>query len=203
MVTERQPEVIPLADGELRFWPEFYSAKESMALMEMLRAEISWEQSMIRIAGRQIPIPRLNAWYGDAGADYRYSGVALRTLPWPRGLARVKTQVERATGHKFNSALVNLYRNERDSVDWHSDDEPELGPTPLVASVSLGESRCFELRRRDNHRDKYKLILPSGSLLFMAGDLQRHWQHRIGKEKHPCGARINITFRTVHNGRYR
>ncbi|MFA5630800.1 MAG: alpha-ketoglutarate-dependent dioxygenase AlkB [Porticoccaceae bacterium] len=201
MVSER--EIFPLLDGELHFWQQFLLPAESAALFDRLIQETPWEQSMIRIAGRPIPTPRLNAWYGDRGADYGYSGVSLRTLPWTQALAQLRTRVEHATGHSFNSALVNLYRNERDSVDWHSDNEAELGPKPVVASLSLGETRCFELRRRDNHRDKRKLALADGALLLMAGDIQRHWQHRVGKERYACGARINITFRTVHNGRYR
>src|SRR5690606_16649774 len=121
--------------------------------------------------------------------------------PWTKTLHRVKSAVENVTATSFNSALLNLYRNHNDSVDWHSDDEPELGVKPVVASLSLGEARWFEMRRRDNHRRRFKLLLSEGSLLLMCGDFQGLWQHRVGKEKAPCGERINITFRTVHNGR--
>lgn len=194
-------EVITLADGELHFWRDFFSADEAVSLFAKLRGETGWEQSHIRIAGRQIVIPRLNAWYGDRSADYSYSGVRLTTLPWTETLLNVKNRVESATHISFNSALVNLYRNEKDSVDWHSDDERELGNGPQVASVSLGETRCFELRRRNDHRQRFKLELPGGSLLLMGGTIQHHWQHRVAKEKHPCGERVNITFRWVHNSR--
>lgn len=192
-------EIIAIPGGELRYWPAFAGDTEAARLFAALKAETVWEQSRIRIAGRQIPIPRLNAWYGDRGADYSYSGVRLPTRPWTETLNSLKTRVEAATGTRFNSALLNLYRDEHDSVDWHSDDEPELGPEPQVASLSLGETRVFELRRRDDHRHKLKLALPGGSLLLMAGDIQHQWQHRVGKEKLPCGERINITFRSVHN----
>ena len=198
---ESSGERILIPGGELCFWPAAFAGNEAATLFERIREETPWEQSLIRIAGRHIPIPRLNAWYGDQGADYSYSGVRLETRGWTATLRAVKHRVERLTGHGFNSALLNLYRNERDNVDWHSDDEPELGARPIVASVSLGEQRSFELRRRDEPRRKFSLALPDGSLLLMAGELQQHWQHRVAKERQPCGERINITFRTVHNTR--
>jgi Alkylated DNA repair protein len=194
-----EPEIISLQGAELRFWPDFLESDIAANALENIRQQTPWVQSHIRIAGRVIPIPRLNAWYGDVGADYSYSGVALETLPWTSALAALKSIVEAATQHNFNSALVNLYRDNRDSVDWHADDEPELGLQPIVASLSLGESRTFELRRKDNHREKFKLVLPHGSLLLMAGNTQRQWQHRVAKEKPLCGERVNITFRKVHN----
>lgn len=193
------PEIISLPGAEMKFWPRFLADDRAAAMLVAVRQQTPWVQSDIRIAGRTIPIPRLNAWYGDAGADYSYSGVLLETQPWTETLKSLKFQVEACTGREFNSALVNLYRDNRDSVDWHADDEPELGRQPVVASLSLGESRTFELRRKDNHREKLKLLLPHGSLLLMTGDTQTHWQHRVAKEKTLCGERVNITFRTVHN----
>jgi alkylated DNA repair dioxygenase AlkB len=194
------PETIVLPGAELRYWPRFLPTEEADNLLGVITAKTPWVQSEIRIAGRVIAIPRLNAWYGNERADYSYSGVTLTTLPWTDTLARLKLETEKITGYRFNSALVNLYRDHRDSVDWHADNEPELGAQPVVASISLGEERCFELRRRDNHREKFKLPLVNGSLLLMAGDIQNQWQHRVPKEKSPCGQRVNITFRTVHNG---
>ena len=193
-----QPETIAVDDGELTFWPAFLTEARARELFCQLRDQTPWEQSEIRIAGKVISIPRLNAWYGETGADYSYSGVRLATLPFTPALAALRREVEQATGFAFNSALLNLYRHHNDSVDWHADDEPELGRNPVVASVSLGEPRRFELRRRDNHRNKLKIDLPDGSLLLMAGKLQHFWHHRVGKEKQPCGERINITFRRVN-----
>lgn len=194
-------ETIPLQDGELVFWPDFLPAAQAQGLFAELRQHTPWEQSEIRIAGRKIAIPRLNAWYGERGADYSYSGVALQTREFSAALASLKVAVEAAVGRPFNSALVNLYRHQRDSVDWHADDEPELGDNPPVASVSLGETRCFELRRKDDHRQRLKIALADGSLLLMRGRLQHYWQHRVAKEKSPCGERINITFRRVRLSR--
>jgi alkylated DNA repair dioxygenase AlkB len=193
-------EVIELQGGTLQLWSRFLGQGEAADYLARLRAEIPWHQSRIRIAGREIPIPRLNAWYGDLGADYGYSGIRLATQGWTASLAGLKQRVEAVCGEGFNSALANLYRDHRDSVDWHSDDEPELGLNPVVASLSLGETRRFELRRVDDHRQRCVLELPGGSLLLMTGALQHQWQHRVGKERLPCGERINLTFRTVVTG---
>jgi len=192
-------ETISLEGGLLRYWPQ----------------AVDWQQSHIRIAGRVIPIPRLNAWYGDPGADYSYPGVRLETLSWLPELVWLKNKVQQLSGYRFNSALVNLYRHGWDSVDWHADDEPELGIKPVVASVSLGTERRFELRPRSlagkaaaekatGARSRGKILaldLASGSLLLMAGSTQQHWQHRLPKVKtgnpEETGPRINITFRSV------
>ncbi|MFA5548622.1 MAG: alpha-ketoglutarate-dependent dioxygenase AlkB [Porticoccaceae bacterium] len=190
-------ETLVLRDGQLRYWPAFVEAAERAALFARLRAETPWKRSEISIAGRRIPIPRLNAWYGDPGADYSYSGVRLVTTPWTPLLSRVRERVEAATGLVFNSALLNLYRDGADSVDWHADDEPELGEAPQVASLSLGAVRRFELKHRTIPGQRYRLELPDGSLLLMAGPLQRHWLHRVPKEPRIAEARINITFRSV------
>ena len=196
-------ETIDLEDGQLRFWPAFLGVDEAQALFVELRDGVPWEHSEITIAGQRLPIPRLNAWYGDAGADYSYSGITLNTLPFSPTLAALRQRVEIACDERFNSALVNLYRDHRDSVDWHADDEPELGSNPVVASVSLGSERRFELRRKDNHRKKLGIVLPHGSLLLMTGKLQHFWHHRVGKESIPCNERINITLRRVNNPRGR
>lgn len=190
-------EVITLDGGQLRYWPGFIAMAQRSILFDTLRTETAWEQSRIRIAGRIIPIPRLNAWYGDADADYSYSGVTLQTRAWTPALLSLKQQVESATGVAFNSALLNLYRNGADSVDWHSDDEPELGTNPQVASLSFGTVRRFEVKHRTIPKNRYRIDLPDGSLLLMAGELQHHWLHRVPKQPGIDGERINITFRAV------
>jgi alkylated DNA repair dioxygenase AlkB len=190
-------EIIPLAGGELRYWAGFLPMNEADNYLEVIQRETPWEQTRIRIAGRVLSIPRLNAWYGDPGAHYGYSGANLPLLPWTETLAGLRHQVIRATGESFNSALVNFYRDGNDSVDWHSDDEAELGKNPAIASLSLGVEREFQLRTRQKPHQHRKIVLNHGSLLVMAGTLQHHWQHRIAKTPAITGARINITFRLV------
>ncbi len=190
-------EVIPLKGGQLRYWPLLLDGDRAARLFRVLYRDTPWVQNHIRIAGKSMPIPRLNAWYGDSGAHYSYSGIDLETHPWTRTLSALKAEVETCTGIGFNSALLNLYRDGRDSVDWHSDAEAELGPSPLVASVSLGVTRRFELRHRTLPGERFKIELPSGSLLLMEGAIQHNWQHRVPKEKGVTAPRINITFRRV------
>lgn len=148
--------------------------------------------------GRELLSPRLTAWYGDPGGEYSYSGVSHTPLAWTAPLLRLKHQVELATEAKFNSALLNLYRDGNDSVAWHSDDERELGPRPQIASLSLGAQRTFSLKhkaRRDLPR--VDLELTHGSLLWMGGTCQQHWLHQIPKRKRVTEPRINVTFRWI------
>ncbi len=193
------PEKIALAGGELRFWPAFLTPDAAAQLCAELLAETPWVQSHLVIAGREIPIPRLNTWYGDPGADYSYSGARMTRQPWPPALKRLKCGVEAHCATRFNSALLNLYRDGNDSVAWHSDDEPELGPEPLIATLSLGALRTLELRAKAD-RTRLRLPLPAGSLLLMAGALQHGWQHRIAKTTLAVGPRISITWRRVTAG---
>lgn len=188
-------ERLALPDAELRWWPQWLAAAEADALFAGLLAETPWEQSEIAIAGRRLRIPRLNAWYGDPGADYGYSGTRLARNPWTARLAALRARVERDTGASFNSALLNCYRSGADSVDWHSDDEPELGPAPVIAVVSVGVARNFELRHRTRPALRRCLTLGGGSLLLMAGPMQRCWRHRIPKQPGLAGVRISVTWR--------
>jgi alkylated DNA repair dioxygenase AlkB len=192
------PIAIPMIDAEVKFIRSFYRRDESALLMATLLHEIAWRQETIVLWGKQYPQPRLTAWYGDPGSRYRYSGMTLEPQTWTPALQRIRRDIERAAGQRYNSVLLNLYRDEHDSVGWHSDDEPELGPTPAIASLSLGETRCFRFRhktRKDQNRIALELI--DGSLLLMAGSTQRCWQHAIDKEKRARGPRINLTFRNI------
>jgi alkylated DNA repair dioxygenase AlkB len=190
---------LSLPDAALALWPDFLPAAESRELLRELAATAPWEQSLIRIAGRELPIPRLNVWYGDPGTNYGYSGARLESHPWTPALAALRRRVETITGREFNSALLNCYRSGLDSVDWHSDDEAVLGPEPAIATLSLGAARRFELRHRTQPGLRRHLVLENGSLLLMAGALQRHWRHRIPKQPAVADRRISITFRLVRS----
>lgn len=191
---------IDLPDGVVRYWPALIPKTEADGMMALLQSQVAWEQSEITIAGQRLKIPRLNAWYGDRGSDYSYSGRLFRARPWLPVLAELKQRVEQTTGASFNSALVNLYRDGQDSVDWHSDDEPELGRNPLIASISLGAVRRFQIKHKTRRDLALKTLeLDHGSLLLMAGEFQHHWRHRLPKMKGLSQPRINITFRRVAN----
>lgn len=202
-------EVISIPDGELHYAPGFLSpsaadttnatisATSADAHLAAIIADTPWQQSQLYIAGRPCLIPRLNAWYGDECTHYGYSGMRLALNPWTPRLSALRQQVEKAVGTGFNSALLNYYRSGSDSVDWHSDDEPELGANPVIAALSLGAERRFDLRHKTQKHLRYQLELEHGSLLVMAGSMQRYWAHRIAKTTDHCPARVSITFRQV------
>ena len=187
-----------LPQADLLFDPAFLAPAEAAALLVQLTAEVAWEQRAIRIFGQEMPQPRLTAWYGDAAARYTYSGLAWEPRLWTPALLALRQRIETATGAHFNSVLLNHYRHGRDSMGWHADDEPELGPAPTIASLSLGATRRFRLRPRAGlGHPPFGLDLPSGSLLLMRGPTQQHWQHALPKTARPVAARLNLTFRWV------
>ncbi|HEY8027553.1 MAG TPA: alpha-ketoglutarate-dependent dioxygenase AlkB [Burkholderiaceae bacterium] len=191
-------EAIDLPDADIRLMRGFYTEAEADRQFEILLRDTAWRADTITVWGKEYPQPRLTAWYGDPGADYTYSGLRMQALPWSPALGKIKADIEAKSGTRFNSVLINLYRNEHDSVGWHSDDEPELGAMPLIASLSLGATRRFKLKYKKGHRNKpFALDLTHGSLLLMGGDTQRYWSHAVEKERLSVGPRINLTFRTI------
>lgn len=189
-----QPIAAP--DADLRLFTGVFSETESERLFAELREAIAWRQDSITIGGRPVLTPRLTAWYGDPGAVYRYSGVTLVPMVWIDPLSEIRKRVEAVTEAGYNSVLANLYRDGRDSVGWHSDDEPELGGP--IASVSFGAVRRFVLRhKKRKDAPEIELWLPAGSVLLMQGPTQCYWRHRLPKTARPVGPRINLTFRTI------
>jgi alkylated DNA repair dioxygenase AlkB len=190
---------LPLAGAELSLWPHWLGSAEADALLAELQATIPWEVHRIRIYGREVDSPRLSCWIGDADATYIYSRTRFEPRPWTPVLATLRDRVEAACGTRFNSVLANLYRNGQDSMGWHSDNEPELGEQPTIASLSLGAVRRFRLRprRNDTRRDVHIIELGHGSLLRMAGHTQRLYEHDLPKTTAVIGPRINLTFRHV------
>ncbi len=167
-------------------------------LLAGLRAELPWRQEDVVLFGRRYCQPRLLTWHGDPEARYRYSRVLHEPMPWTPLLTALRRSVEAWTGHAFNSVLVNCYRDGQDAMGAHSDDEPELGPTPFIASLSLGAARPFVFHSRHTpRRPAHRLVLPDGSLLVMAGTTQRWWKHSLPRTRQPVGERINLTFRRV------
>jgi len=182
----------------LDYYPGFLGEERALALLEQLRRHTPWQQQSIHMYGKVLQTPRLTAWYGDKGSSYTFSGTRFDPLPWTPELAQLRQEIAGFTGMPFNSVLLNYYRDGNDSVAWHSDDEPELGDQPHIASLSLGQARRFDFRHRQDHRRKHSLQLTNGSLLLMKGDLQHSWEHRIPKSARPMAPRINLTFRMIH-----
>ncbi|WP_194714607.1 alpha-ketoglutarate-dependent dioxygenase AlkB family protein [Noviherbaspirillum soli] len=190
-------EPLAIPDADLRFMHGFYPPGECTSLLATLLEETPWRQERIEVWGKVHDQPRLTSWHGDPGTDYTYSGVTLATCPWTPLLSRLRSDIEEATGHRYNSVLLNLYRDQHDGVGWHSDNERELGRMPVIASLSLGETRSFRLRHRERKHAPVSIDLTDGSLLLMAGATQRNWQHAIPKERREKGPRINLTFRQI------
>ncbi len=182
--------------AEFQYIENFVDLAEASRLLQTLYTELRWEQQEIRLFGRKIPQPRLSCWYGDADAEYAYSGLRLAPLPWHPELSRLRRVLQGTLQHPFNSVLANAYRNGRDSMGWHADDEKELGTEPLIASLSLGACRRFLLRARRGNQTM-GLALQHGSLLLMRGTSQLHYRHSLPKTSKSVGLRINLTFRQI------
>ncbi|MEG7358679.1 alpha-ketoglutarate-dependent dioxygenase AlkB [Pseudomonas citronellolis] len=189
---------IHLEHAELRLIPNWCDEACATAWFAELVEHTPWEQPCVHLHGRDYPVPRLLAWYGDAEASYRYSGLVHRPLPWTPLLAEIRERVQAEVGQRLNGVLLNYYRDGQDSMGWHSDDEPELGRNPLVASLNLGGMRRFDLRRKGRAAIEHSLQLDSGSLLVMSGATQHYWQHQVAKTRRPVAPRLNLTFRLVH-----
>lgn len=212
---------IIVPDGKLFFAPNFFDKKISdrsveyflennshysidsdwksipiEAYEQLVFTNISWQQEYINLYGRK-PIPRLTAWYGDEGKSYSYSGIKQQPNTWNKGLLYIKEQIEKVADVPFNSVLLNWYRNGDDYLNWHADDEEELGINPIIASVNFGETRDFQLRNNDNRDLKLNIPLSHGTLLIMSGELQHFWQHAVPKRKKVHRSRFNLTFRVI------
>jgi alkylated DNA repair dioxygenase AlkB len=185
-----------LPDANVRYLPGAFAPADADRLFSALRHGIDWRQEEVVIFGQRRLVPRLVAWHGDPGSRYTYSGVAHEPLPWTEALREVRARAESLAGQPFNSVLLNLYRDGRDGMGWHADDEPELGRDPVIASVSLGATRRFRMRHR-KRRETVPMDLEHGSVLLMQGPTQHHWVHAVPKTARAVGERINLTFRRV------
>lgn len=194
-IPESAEELLP-KDGSAVLHRQAISSAESADAMKALLDLVPWEQRRVRVYGREVPQPRLVAWFGDPGRSYTYSGLTLDPSPWTSLLVELRSACEAIAGVAFNSGLANLYRDGRDSLSWHADDEPELGPDPVIASLSLGAERRFDFRHRESG-ETVRTLLPAGSVVVMSSGCQRQWVHQVPKMLRVNDPRINLTFRTI------
>ncbi|MXS71561.1 alpha-ketoglutarate-dependent dioxygenase AlkB [Flavobacteriaceae bacterium W22] len=180
----------------LEYKENFLSREEADLLKVQLLDTVPWEQRTQKMYDKTVLTPRLTAWYGDNNS-YDLDGNVSGANPWTPELLFLKERIEKEFGYQFNGVLLNLYRDNNDSVAWHRDKESRYGKRPVIASISLGETRNFDFRKKDHHQSKYSLPLPHGSLLIMKGDLQENWEHRIAKSTVLMKPRINLTFRLI------
>jgi alkylated DNA repair dioxygenase AlkB len=191
-----EQEHIPLSGGGLDYYPAYINEPEQ--LLTELRDQVEWQQPELQVYGRRHPSPRLVSFVGDPGISYHYSSFCHQANAWPAALQELRRRIEIDTGYRFNCGLLNYYRDGRDCMGYHSDDEPALGSSPCVASVSLGEVRDFCLKPKTGGKAQ-KIALASGSLLLMLPPTQEHWLHALPARKTQSGGRINITFRHIIN----
>ncbi len=181
-------------DGEIDLFEDAVDSPDTR-LVQLIEG-LAWAQQQIVVFNRLHNEPRLSAWYGDPDCSYTYSGITLIPKPWVEPLHTIKKACEELSGTSFNSVLANLYRDGNDSMGWHADNEPELGPNPTIASVSFGAERRFDLRHRISN-EKVQIVLPHGSILVMSGETQSHWMHAIAKTKKVREPRVNLTYRMI------
>ncbi len=182
----------------LRLWPTW--ACDADQKLIRLQQEIPWRQESITLFGRSHPMPRLTCWVADPGCTYRYSGLANEPQPWSAALLEIREALAATLGWRFNSVLLNRYRDGSDAMGWHADDEPELEPQAPIASLSLGASRSFRLRPRDRRAvaaEPISLELGHGDLLVMDPPTQQHWLHALPRRLRVRQERVNLTFRLI------
>lgn len=184
-------------DGEALYYPNFLSPELAKRYFTLLKEKVNWEQKSMHLYDKRVLLPRLTAWFGDSGQDYKYSGVLNQTQPWLEELLELKSILSEKPNLEFNSCLLNLYRSGKDHVSWHSDNEKELGLTPTIASLSLGGVRSFQFKHKIKELETIKLDLKPGDLVVMKGLTQRNWLHRVAPTAKDVDPRINLTFRNV------
>ena len=194
-----QPQALGMPNADVSYWPQPDLGVSPDAVLSQLVDQTHWRQDDVTVFGKTYAQPRLHAWHGDAGSEYSYSGLTLTPQPWTPLLKTLRDAVTDLSGARYNSVLLNLYRDQRDSMGMHADDERELGPNPVIASLSFGEVRVLTFKHRKRQDLKsVKVPLAHGSLLIMQGQTQHYWKHGIAKLSRACGPRLNLTFRLVN-----
>ncbi|MFH6604845.1 alpha-ketoglutarate-dependent dioxygenase AlkB family protein [Maribacter algicola] len=193
----RRPQNLKLPDSDIHYYPNFFDHEEADYFLRLFKTTILWQQDSIKVFGKVYPQPRLTALYGDNDKTYTYSNITMQPRNFTPELKVLKERIENLCETQFTSCLLNLYRDGKDSNGWHADNEKELGINPIIASVSLGQERYFNLKHRNRPELKHKILLEHGSLLLMKGETQHSWLHQIPKTSKSIGERINLTFRKI------
>ena len=186
--------ILPFGGAAILF-EKLFTQQESDDIYNELVAHIEWKQEPIKMFGKMVMQPRLTACYGEKSVAY--SGITMEVYSWTKELLVIKARVEEQTETRFNSVLLNYYRDGNDSMGWHRDNERELGESPTIASVSFGATRKFQMRTYKDKSDLVSVGLTPGSLLLMQGESQHVWEHCLPKTKH-AGGRVNLTFRSIN-----
>jgi alkylated DNA repair dioxygenase AlkB len=188
---------IQLEEGNLLYFPGFLTESESNHYFELFKNNIAFQQHELKLFGKTYNTPRLESFHSKENRSYTYSGNKLDSKPFTENLDLLCKRIEQATSSNFNCVLINLYRNGQDSNGWHADNEKELGPNPVIASLSLGASRRFDLKHNQTD-EKFLIDLHAGDLLWMDERIQNVYKHQIAKTKKVHESRINLTFRFIY-----
>lgn len=194
---QSEPIFFDLPDAEIIYYPNFLSQEEADSLFQELQKNTPWQQDEITVYGKKHLQPRLTALYGNEGKHYSYSNIVMQPHHWTLPLQKIKSLVESVSETNFTTVLLNYYRDGNDGNGWHADNEKELGMNPIIASLSLGTERNFQLKRNTDPSQKKNILLENGSLLLMKGTTQHFWKHQVPKTAKPIGSRINLTFRVI------
>ncbi len=188
-----------LPNAELIYVPSFFNKQESDNYFKTIKEQTDWQHDDITVFGKTYKQPRLTALFGEKDQTYSYSNITMHPKPFTSTLLNIKSKIEDFSDEKFNTLLINLYRDGNDSNGWHADNEKELGINPVIASVSFGEKMPFHFKHTSLKKERHKLTLEHGSLLLMKGEMQHYWLHQIAKTKKVIQPRINLTFRRFIN----
>jgi alkylated DNA repair dioxygenase AlkB len=197
LLFQSEPIFFNLPDAEIIYYPNFILEEKANTLFQELLENTPWQQDKITVYGKKHLQPRLTALYGNEGKPYSYSNITMQPHQWSLPLQEIKLLVETVSETNFTTVLLNCYRNGNDGNGWHADNEKELGVNPIIASLSLGTERNFQLKHNLDNSQKKNIILENGSLLLMKGTTQHFWKHQVPKTTKIIGPRINLTFRVI------
>jgi len=186
-----------LPGAKLRYYESFFNKIEASNYFIEILNTTTWKQDKIKVYGKTYMQPRLTALYANNTIPYSYSGIKMYPEKMTHLLSEIQNRIHKVSNTIFTTVLINQYRDGNDSNGWHADNEKELGKNPAIASVSFGSDRFFHLKHREKKELRFKILLKSGSLLFMEGETQTHWLHQIAKTTQEVGIRINLTFRKI------
>jgi len=187
-------------DGVVHYYGRIISRENADHFFEELLDNIVWKNDESHMFGKVIVTKRKVAWYGEKAFKYTYSNHTKLALPWTPALLKLKEIIEKESGETYNSCLLNLYHNGTEGMAYHSDGEKDLKENGAIASVSLGAERKFSFKHKIS-KERVDVFLEHGSLLVMKGTTQKFWMHRLPPTKKALRPRVNLTFRTIVEGK--
>lgn len=185
------------SNGIIYYIPNFINDSENN-IFNILMNEINWKHDELTLYGKKIITKRKVAFEGDDFIEYTYSKQKKIANPWSHEVLEIKQLLEKKLSTQFNGCLMNLYESGAVGMAWHCENEPELDSAGIIASISFGATRTFQLKHKQTG-EKIDIKLENGSLLLMNMESQQYWLHQLKKEIKVKELRINLTFRQFKN----